>query len=135
MKKKLPYFKNRIMPVRNDWITSYSILDAENKISELLYKCGNLEKSKQELQTNLDDLQVEFDRVSQNSSILEKRTRNFDKIILEWKSKADDLRIDLEECRKQQRYEFIEVMSVFSHYRRKTVKLTKHLYQYSYFSY
>ena len=91
------------MPVRNDWITSYSILDAENKISELLYKCGNLEKSKQELQTNLDDLQVEFDRVSQNSSILEKRTRNFDKIILEWKSKAHDLRIELEGCRKQQR--------------------------------
>ena len=82
---------------------SYSISDAENKISELLYKCGSLEKSKQELQTNLDDLQVEFDRASQNSSVLEKRTRNFDKIILEWKSKADDLRIDLEGSRKQQR--------------------------------
>ena len=82
---------------------SYSILDAENKISELLYKGGSLEKSKQELQTNLDDLQVEFDRASQNSSILEKRTRNFDKIILEWKSKAQDLGIELEECRKQQR--------------------------------
>ena len=91
------------MRLRNNWIISYSILDAENKISELLYKCRSLDKSKQELQANLDDLQVEFDRASQNSSILEKRTRNFDKIILEWKSKADDLRIDLEECRKQQR--------------------------------
>ena len=88
---------------KDNRIISYSILDAENKISELLYKCGSLEKSKQELQTNLDDLQVEFDRASQNSSILEKRTRNFDKIILEWKSKADDLRIDLEGSRKQQR--------------------------------
>ena len=88
---------------KDNRIISYSISDAENKISELLYKCGSLEKSKQELQTNLDDLQVEFDRSSQNSSILEKRTRNLDKIILEWKSKADDLRIDLEECRKQQR--------------------------------
>ena len=88
---------------KSNWIVSYSILDAENKISELLYKCGSLEKSKQELQTNLDDLQVEFDRASQNSTILEKRARNFDKIILEWKSKADDLRIDLEERRKQQR--------------------------------
>ena len=91
------------MWVRNNRIISYSILDAENKISELLYKCRSLDKSKQELQANLDDLQVEFDRASQNSSILEKRTRNFDKIMLEWKSKADDLRIDLEECRKQQR--------------------------------
>ena len=91
------------MWVRNNRIISYSILDAENKISELIYKCGSLEKSKQELQTNLDDLQVEFDRVSQNSSILEKRTRNFDKIILEWKSKAHDLGIELEECRKHQR--------------------------------
>ena len=91
------------MQVRNNRMISYSILDAENKISELLYKCGSLEKSKQELQTNLDDLQVEFDRASQNSSILEKRTRNFDKIILEWKSKARDLGIELEECRKQQR--------------------------------
>ena len=88
---------------KDNRIISYSILDAENKISELLYKCGSLEKSKQELQTNLDDLQVEFDRASQNSSILEKRTRNFDKIILEWKSKAHDLGIELEVCRKQQR--------------------------------
>ena len=91
------------MGVKNNRMISYSILDAENKISELLYKCRSLDKSKQELQANLDDLQVEFDRASQNSSILEKRTRNFDKIILEWKSKAHDLGIELEECKRQQR--------------------------------
>ena len=70
-------------------------------MTELYARCGNLEKSKQRLKTDIDDLHIELDRSNQKSNILERRANNFDKIVLEWKTKADDLRLEVEEGRKE----------------------------------
>merc|ERR1712172_355568 len=43
-----------------------------------------------------EDLQLEYERVHAAAIITEKRGRNFDKVIGEWKSKADDMMAELE---------------------------------------
>merc|ERR1712165_216819 len=65
--------------------------EAEDTISSLQEKIGILEKSKVRLAAELDDLTSECERHSTNAGIIEKRGRNFDKVINEWKCKADDL--------------------------------------------
>merc|ERR1712053_11528 len=66
-------------------------------------KISILEKSKVRLSTELDDLTSECERHITNAGIIEKRGRNFDKVIGEWKCKADDLNHENEasqaECR------------------------------------
>merc|ERR1719338_28673 len=77
--------------------------EGEDTISSLQEKISILEKSKVRLSTELDDLTSECERHSTNAGIIEKRGRNFDKVIGEWKCKADDLNHENEasqaECR------------------------------------
>jgi len=77
--------------------------EADETIDNLKQKIASTEKSKHRLETELDDLQMEYERVHAAAIITEKRGRNFDKVIGEWKSKADDLveQIDnsAKECR------------------------------------
>merc|ERR1712051_411710 len=51
----------------------------------------------------MGDLQMEYERVHASAIITEKRARNFDKVIGEWKVKVDDLGSEIEgsqvECR------------------------------------
>merc|ERR1712001_780094 len=55
------------------------------------------------LEAELEDLQMEYERTHAAAMITEKRGRNFDKVVGEWKAKADDLMAELEasqsECR------------------------------------
>ena len=77
--------------------------EAEDTISSLQEKISILEKSKVRLAAELDDLTSECERHSTNAGIIEKRGRNFDKVINEWKCKADDLTNEIgasqSECR------------------------------------
>merc|ERR1711899_203928 len=77
--------------------------EGEDTISSLQEKISILEKSKVRLSTELDDLTSECERHTTNAGIIEKRGRNFDKVIGEWKCKADDLNHEIEasqsECR------------------------------------
>merc|ERR1712066_742488 len=66
-------------------------------------KIASTEKSKIRLETELDDLQLDYERVHAAAIITEKRGRNFDKVVSEWKSKADDVTAEVaastNECR------------------------------------
>ena len=77
--------------------------EGEDTISSLQEKISILEKSKVRLSTELDDLTSECERHTTNAGIIEKRGRNFDKVIGEWKCKADDLNHEIDasqsECR------------------------------------
>merc|ERR1712062_589737 len=77
--------------------------EGEDTISSLQEKISILEKSKVRLSTELDDLTSECERHITNAGIIEKRGRSFDKVVGEWKAKAEDLHAELEasqaECR------------------------------------
>merc|ERR1712172_174108 len=79
------------------------VAEAEEAIEALNSKVASTEKTKHRLEAELEDLQMEYERTHAAATISEKRGRNFDKVVGEWKCKADDLMIELEasqaECR------------------------------------
>merc|ERR1711962_1783522 len=79
------------------------IAEAEETVDSLQAKIANAEKSKTRMQVDLEEISMEYERVHAAAIITEKRGRNFDKVIGEWKTKADDLRAEVDasqsECR------------------------------------
>merc|ERR1712112_64264 len=70
---------------------SARLSEAEETIDSLNQKVASTEKTKHRLETELEDLQLEYERVHAAAIITEKRGRNFDKVVGEWKTKVDDL--------------------------------------------
>merc|ERR1711997_770044 len=79
------------------------IAEAEETVDSLQQKIANAEKTKHRLDTELEDLQLEYERVNAAAIVTEKRAENFDKVVGEWKLKVGDLGGELEasqrECR------------------------------------
>ena len=79
------------------------LAEAEDTIGSLQEKIGSLEKSKAKNKAELDDLTAECERLETNAAIIEKRGRNFDKVVNEWRLKAEDLQGEIggsqTECR------------------------------------
>merc|ERR1712073_290885 len=82
---------------------SARVSEAEETIDNLNQRVASTEKTKHRLETELEGLQLEYERVHAAAIITEKRGRNFDKVIGEWKAKVDDLVAEIEasqrECR------------------------------------
>merc|ERR1712183_993679 len=77
--------------------------EAEETIETLNQKIASTEKSKMRLETELDDLQLDYERAHAAAIITEKRGRNFDKVVGEWKAKADDLVAEVDASHKETR--------------------------------
>jgi len=79
------------------------LAEAEDTIQSLHEKLASLEKSKVRNKAELDDLCSEYERHNTNAAIIEKRGRNFDKVVNEWRLKAEDLQTEMvssqNECR------------------------------------
>merc|ERR1719431_2346788 len=79
------------------------VSEAEESIEALNAKISGAEKVKHRLDVELEEMQMEYERTHAAAVITEKRARNFDKVVGEWKAKADDLKAELEasqsECR------------------------------------
>merc|ERR1719490_608422 len=82
---------------------SAALSQAEETIETLNQKVASAEKTKHRLETELEDLQLEYERVHAAAIITEKRGRNFDKVIGEWKAKADDLVAEVDASHKETR--------------------------------
>merc|ERR1712127_1125956 len=67
------------------------LAEAEDTISSLQEKIAALEKAKARAKAEFDDLSAECERHNTNATIIEKRGRNFDKVVNEWRLKAEDL--------------------------------------------
>merc|ERR1712025_212120 len=79
------------------------LAEAEDTITSLQEKIASLEKAKARSKAELDDLTAECERHNTNATIIEKRGRNFDKVVNEWRLKAEDLQNEITssqtECR------------------------------------
>merc|ERR1712183_1035232 len=67
------------------------IVENEELVDVLSTKVANAEKSKGRLGSDLDDISMEYERVHAAALITEKRAKNFDKVLGEWLSKANDV--------------------------------------------
>ena len=79
------------------------VVEAEEHIESLTTKIAASEKTKARLDAELDDISLDYERTHAAAMILEKRARNFDKVVGEWKAKSDDILTELDasnsECR------------------------------------
>merc|ERR1712088_764118 len=67
------------------------IVESGELVDVLTTKVANAEKSKTRMNSELDDLAMEYERVHAAALITEKRGKNFDKVLGEWQSKAADV--------------------------------------------
>merc|ERR1712047_29837 len=77
------------------------LAEAEETIESLTQKVASTEKTKHRLEAELEDIQLEYERVRAAAIITEKRGRNFDKVVGEWKAKVDDLTAELDASQKE----------------------------------
>ena len=66
-------------------------------------RCSTLEKVKQRLSGEIEDLQLQVDASNQMAISLEKKTKNFDKVVAEWKAKVEELTRQLDETQRENR--------------------------------
>jgi len=79
------------------------VAEAEETIDSLNSRISTTEKSKHRIEAELEDTSMEYERTHAAAIITEKRASNFDKVVGEWKTKADDLMSELEACRSESR--------------------------------
>merc|ERR1712045_689976 len=79
------------------------VQEAEEHIENLNSKIASAEKSKSRMDNELEELSMEYERTHAAAMITERRGRNFDKVMGEWKAKAEDLMAEVDasnsECR------------------------------------
>ena len=66
-------------------------------------RCSTLEKVKERLSGEIEDLQLQVDASNQMAISLEKKTKNFDKVVAEWKAKVEELTRQLDESQRENR--------------------------------
>merc|ERR1711937_1015172 len=79
------------------------IVEAEENVDALTTKIANNEKSKARTASELDDMAMEYERVHAAALITEKRAKNFDKVLGEWLSKANDVQAEVEASQNEGR--------------------------------
>merc|ERR1712126_236962 len=92
------------------------VTKAEETIDSLNTKISATEKTKHRIECELEDIQLEYERTHAAAIITEKRAANFDKVLGEWKAKADDMMAELEACRSESRNYSSEVYRVKAAY-------------------
>merc|ERR1712213_191142 len=80
---------------------SARIHEAEETVESLNVKIANSEKSRARMQSDLEELSMDYERTHAAAIITEKRGKNFDKVIGEWKAKADDITAEVEASQKE----------------------------------
>ena len=77
--------------------------ESEEHIESLQTKIAAAEKSKHRLECELEEMAMEYERTHAAAVITEKRTANFEKVLGEWKTKADDMHAELEASQSEAR--------------------------------
>merc|ERR1711971_684737 len=77
------------------------IQEAEETVESLNVKIANGEKSRVRMQSDLEELSMDYERTHASAIITEKRGKNFDKVIGEWKAKADDITAEVDASQKE----------------------------------
>ncbi|XP_042212117.1 myosin heavy chain, muscle-like isoform X1 [Homarus americanus] len=90
--------------------------EAESQIEQLNVKNMSLEKSKQQISSELDEIHIAAERAQNLAIAAEKKQKSFDRIITEWKVKVDDLAVELDSSQKECRNYSSELFRVKASY-------------------
>ncbi|KAK6301023.1 hypothetical protein J4Q44_G00291210 [Coregonus suidteri] len=90
--------------------------EAEETIEATNSKCASLEKTKQRLQGEVEDLMIDVERANALAANLDKKQRNFDKVLAEWKQKYEEGQAELEGAQKEARSMSTELFKMKNSY-------------------
>merc|ERR1719361_16246 len=97
--------------------------EAESTIAQLNSKLSQLEKAKGKLQGELDDMAGQLDQAQILNNSMEKKAKQFDRIVNEWKLKVDSLGKDLDGSQKETRNASSELFRIKSAYEESVLQL------------
>merc|ERR1719220_1215860 len=97
--------------------------EAESTIAQLNSKLAQLEKAKGKLQGELDDMAGQLDQAQILNNSMEKKAKQFDRIVNEWKQKVDSLGMDLDGSQKETRNASSELFRIKSAYEESVLQL------------
>lgn len=75
----------------------------EDRFDEMNARCHSLELNKQRLQMEVEDLLIEVEEANKNALTMERKQKQFEKLIAEWKCKCEDFSLQLEASQKEAR--------------------------------
>ena len=86
-------------------------------------KLGQIDKAKLKLQANIEEVAAQLDQANLLNCSMEKKAKQFDKIVCEWKGKVDSLSMDLDITQKECRNASSELFRVKSAYEESIIQL------------
>merc|ERR1711892_423670 len=97
--------------------------ESQSTIEQLNAKLYQLEKTKQKLQGDFNDMSVQLDQAQIINATMEKKAKQCDRIVGEWKGKVDGLGKDLDEAQKETRNISSELFRVKNAYDESILQL------------
>jgi len=99
------------------------LTEAETTIEQLNAKAAQIEKGKSKIQSDIDEVAAQLDQAQLLNNSMDKKARHFDKLVGEWKLKADSLSMDLDVNQKDCRNASSELFRVKSAYEESVLQL------------
>jgi len=97
--------------------------EAEGTIQNLNAKLGQVEKAKGKMQAELEDMVANLDQAQVLNAAMERKAKQFDKVIGEWKHKVDSLSYDLDCSQKETRNASSDLFKVKNAYEESMLQL------------
>merc|ERR1711892_120956 len=97
--------------------------ESQSTIEQLNAKLFQLEKTKQNLQGDFNDMSVQLDQAQILNAAMEKKAKQCDRIVGEWKVKVDGIGKDLDEAQKETRNISSELFRVKNAYDESVLQL------------
>merc|ERR1719369_2445009 len=97
--------------------------ESQATIEQMNAKLNQIEKAKKSLQAELDNMAVMLDQAQIANAAMEKKAKQFDRIVGEWKLKVDGLSRDLDIAQKETRNISSELFRVKNAYDESVLQL------------
>merc|ERR1712180_459338 len=99
------------------------LTEAEGTSQNLNAKLAQVEKSRSKMQAELDEMVSNLDQAQVLNAAMERKAKQFDKVIGEWKMKVDSLSYDLDCSQKETRNASSDLFKVKSAYEESMLQL------------
>merc|ERR1712179_238102 len=92
------------------------LTESQNTIENMNAKLSQIDKEKIKLQAEIDEMTAQTDQAHILNNSMEKKAKQFDKIVQEWKHKVDTLAMDLDISQKECRNASSDLFRIKSAY-------------------
>merc|ERR1712061_520027 len=97
--------------------------ESQAMIEQLQLKLAQMEKAKAKAAADAADMAQQLDQAQIMNSAMEKKAKQFDRIVGEWKGKVDSLGMDLDTSQKETRIASAELFRIKSAYEESVLQL------------